>query len=74
MRLTALNCAEINVSGLNKSAESSGSVLFVSGCPSCFVPLVALKRDSSHGCCAVSFNKYTLIDYTLFKVHFAQLL
>jgi len=44
----ALNCGEINVSGLNKSAESSGSVLFVSGCPGCFVPLVGSEDPLMH--------------------------
>ncbi len=48
MRLTATNCGEIKVSGLNKSAESAGSVLFVSACPGCFVALVGSEHPLMH--------------------------
>ncbi len=73
MRLTATNCGEIKVSGLNKSAESAGSVLFVSACPGCFVgsehPLKCTERDSA------AFNKCSILCCTLRTAsYFAQLL
>lgn len=48
VRLTASNCGEIKVSGLNKSAESAGSVLYVSACPGCFVALVESEHPLMH--------------------------
>lgn len=48
MRPTATYCGEIKVSGLNKSAESAGSVLSMSACPGCFVDLVWSERPLMH--------------------------